>query len=313
MREAMKILLGIDGSEYSRAAVEEAARMPWPEGSVVKFVSVAEIPVAVTPLSMSIPPLSFPEWNRIFEERALALTTQAMAQFVEIAGSRTETTAKTLRGDPKTAILDEAEHWGADLIMVGTHGYNAMERLWLGSVSRAVAAHSKCSVQIVRRRKAQDASRQAMKILLAVDGSESSDAAVEEIAGRPWPRGTEVNVVFVLYLPFTPTPETRALPESYYSQLEKAGREQAESAIMRAVSRIRESNSEREIPLTLTSEVILGHPEERIIGKAKEWGADLVVVGTHVKRGVERFLLRSVSQAVAYHAPCSVEIVCKKV
>jgi nucleotide-binding universal stress UspA family protein len=119
-------------------------------------------------------------------------------------------------------------------------------------------------------------------------------------------------VISVLYLPFTPTPETRALPESYYSQLEKAGREQAESAINRALSRIRESNGERETPLALTSEVILGHPEVRIIEKAKEWEADLVMLGTHVKRGFERFLLRSVSQAVAYHAPCSVEIVCKK-
>jgi nucleotide-binding universal stress UspA family protein len=308
----MKILLAVDGSDYSRAAVEEAARTPWPEGSVVRFVSVTEIPVAVTPLSMSKPPLSFPEWKRVLEERALAHATQAMAQFVEIAGSQTETTAQTLSGDPKTAILDEAEHWGADLIIVGTHGYNALERIWLGSVSRAVAAHSKCSVEIVRRRKAQDASRQTIKILLAIDGSESSDTAVEEIAGRPWPRGAEVNVISVLYLPFTPTPETRALPESYYSQLEKAGREQAESAINRALSRIRESNPERETPLTLTSEVILGHPEERIIERAMEWEADLVMLGTHVKRGFERFLLRSVSQAVAYHAPCSVGIVCKK-
>jgi hypothetical protein len=68
----MKILLAIDGSEYSRATVEEAARTPWPEGSVVSFVSVAEIPVAVTPLSMSKPSLSFPEWIRILEERSLA-------------------------------------------------------------------------------------------------------------------------------------------------------------------------------------------------------------------------------------------------
>jgi nucleotide-binding universal stress UspA family protein len=148
-----------------------------------------------------------------------------------------------------------------------------------------------------------------MKILLAVDGSESSDAAIEEIASRPWPRGSEVTVIFVLNLPFPPNAETWAMPESYYSLLEKAGHEQAESAINRAITLLRESNREREIPITLASEVIIGHAEEKIIKKAEEWGADLVVLGSHGKRGFERFLLGSVSQAVAYHAPCSIEIV----
>jgi nucleotide-binding universal stress UspA family protein len=308
----MRILLAVDGSEYSLAAVEDAARTPWPEGSVVRIVSVAETPASVAPGAVPEPSASFKEWDMILEERALAHITQAMARFGEIAGSQTETTAKTLKGDPKAAILDEAERWAADLIIVGTHGYNALERIWLGAVSRAVASRAKCSVEIVRRRKTRDAGRRAIKILLAVDGSESSDAAIEEIAGRPWPRRSEVIIISIVHLPFTPTPETWALPESYYSQLERAGREQAESAIDRAVTRLRESNAEREVPLTLMNEVILGHAEERIIETANEWGADLVVLGSHGRRGFERFLLGSVSQAVAYHAPCSVEIVRKK-
>jgi nucleotide-binding universal stress UspA family protein len=309
MRKAMKILLAVDGSEYSLAAVEEAARTPWPEGSVVRIVSVAEMPTPVAPWAMPLPSASFSEWDKFFEEQAVERITRAMAKYGEIAGTKSEARAKTLKGDPKTTILDEAERWGADLIILGTHGYNALERIWLGSVSRAVASHSKCSVEIVRRRKVQNLSGQAMKILLAVDGSESSGAAIEEIAGRPWPRGSEVAVIFVLNLPFTPNPEIWSMPESYYSLLEKAGHEQAESAIKDAMSRLLESNSEREIPITLTSEVIIGHAEEKIIKKAEEWGADLVVLGSHGKRGFERFLLGSVSQVVAYHAPCSVEIV----
>jgi len=62
------------------------------------------------------------------------------------------------------------------LVIVGTHGYSAVERLWLGSVSRAVASHAKCSVEIARLRKAQGADGKAMRILLAVDGSEFGDA-----------------------------------------------------------------------------------------------------------------------------------------
>jgi nucleotide-binding universal stress UspA family protein len=153
--------------------------------------------------------------------------------------------------------------------------------------------------------------RKAMKILLAVDGSEFGDAAVEEIANRPWPSRSEVHVISVIRLPFTPTPETRSLPDSYYSQLEKAERERAESAINRAVARLRESDAERETPLTLTSEVFVGRPAETIIDTAKKWGADLVALGSHGYSGFTRFLLGSVSFAVASHAPCSVEVVRK--
>ena len=53
-------------------------------------------------------------------------------------------------GHPKDTILDEAERWGADLIVVGSHGYGAIKRLFLGSVSLAVATNAACSVEIVR-------------------------------------------------------------------------------------------------------------------------------------------------------------------
>jgi nucleotide-binding universal stress UspA family protein len=311
MRKAMKILLAVDGSECGLAAVEETARTPWPEDSVVKIVSVAELPMAAS--EWTIPGTSFEDLEQVFDERAVAIVTQALARFGEITNAKTEATSKTLDGDPKTAILDEAESWGADLIVVGTHSYNALKRFWLGSVSRAVASHAKCSVQIVRCREGRGDDANGMKILLAVDGSEFSDAAVDEIANRPWPPGTQVHVISVVHLPFTPSPETYSLPESYYFKLEKAGLEQAESAINRAILQLRSGNSERERPLTITSEIIVGHPEETIIEASKKYAADLIALGSHGYRGFRRFLLGSVSQAVASHAPCSVEIVRPKV
>jgi nucleotide-binding universal stress UspA family protein len=258
-----------------------------------------------------MPTGSYEEWERIFEERSVENTARAMARFGEIGGAQTEIVAKTLKGDPKIAILDEAERWGADLIFVGTHGYNALERLWLGSVSRAVASHAKCSVEIARRRKARGAGGKSMRVLIAVDGSEFGDAAVEEIADRPWPPGSEARVISVIRLPFTPSPETLALPDSYYSQLERSERERAGSAVNRAIARLREGAVERGALLTLTSEVVVGHPAETIIETAEKWGADLVALGSHGYRGFKRFLLGSVSYAVASHAPCSVEVVRK--
>lgn len=309
MKKAMKILLAVDGSEYSLAAVEEAARTPWPAGSVVRITSVAETPLPAPLLMAPISSGTYVELERILEERAVAQITQAMARFGEIAGAQIEATAKTLKGDPKAAILDEAEHWKPNLIIVGTHGYNAFERLWLGSVSRSVLSRARCSVEIVRRPPAEIPIKGAKKILLAVDGSECSAAAVEEIANRPWPAGSEVHVISVIQLPFVPTTETWALSESEYTRLERVEREQGERVVDGAISRLRQSNTEREIPLTLTSEVLLGHPEETIIETAKTWNTDLVVLGSHGYRGFKRFLLGSVSQAVVSHAPCSVEIV----
>ncbi|MGE0130620.1 MAG: universal stress protein [Blastocatellales bacterium] len=308
----MKILLAVDGSESSMAAVDEAARTPWPEGSKVRIVTVAEIPLPTMPWTMPVPGGTYEEFERMFEERSMESATKAAARFGEIAGSKIDVITKTLKGDPKKAILDDAEHWGADLIVVGTHGYNALQRFWLGSVSRAVVSNAKCSVQVVRRREGQSVGEKGMRILIAVDGSAPSGAAVEEIASRPWSAGSEVRVISAVHLPFTPTPETWALPESYYSTVGKIAREQADLAVNSAITRLLESNTAREIPMTLSEEVIVGHAEEVIIEDAKKWGADLIAVGSHGYSGFERFLLGSVSQAVASHAPCSVEIVREK-
>ena len=79
--------------------------------------------------------------------------------------------------------------------------------------------------------------------------------------------------------------------------------------LRRSEEAIRAGNVGRRVPLTVSSEAILGHAEEAILAAAREWQADLILLGSHGHRAWERFLLGSVSQAVAWHAHCSVEIV----
>ncbi len=292
----MNILLAVDGSECSLVAVEDIAHAQWPEGSIVRVVSVAEI------RSLTLPE----DWEELFESRSIANIAKAVARFGEIAGSRIEITTKTLRGDPKSAILDEAEHWKADLLVVGSHGYNALSRLWLGSVSRAIATHAKCSVRISRSHLRTEP-RGRTRVLIAVDGSPGSDAAVAAAANRPWPPGSEVHVVSAIQLPFVPTAEVWALPEGYYERLEREARDQSDAAVKSALSVLDQTS--KDTPVTLSSETIVGHPDEVIVGTAKARGTDLIFLGSHGYRGIERFLLGSVSYAVAFHAPCSVEIV----
>lgn len=307
----MKVLLAVDGSPFSLAAVDEAARMPWPKGTDVKIISAVEMPTPVVVGTLPMPDNYYAEWEKALDDQAVANTARAVARFYANGGTEISVAATTIKGDPKMAILEEAEHWGADLLIVGTHGYNAFERFWLGSVSRAIASHAHCSVQIVRQAKNADQlnGQKAMRVLLAVDGSDCGNLAVDEIAERPWPAGSEVCVLSAIHLPMTPTPETWALPDNYYAQVEKDGRIYAEEVTGKAIAQLKESNGWRQVPLTLTSKAIVGHAEEVIINTAKEWNADLIVLGSHGYRGFRKFLLGSVSQAVASHANCSVEIV----
>ncbi len=145
-----------------------------------------------------------------------------------------------------------------------------------------------------------------MKILLAVDGSPFSDAAVESVSRRPWPDGSEIRIISVVEPPVMPTSETWTLPENYYNELIKAGEEQARKALEVAASRI--SSSATTAPV-VTAEIIHGYPKHAIVEEADRWGADLIVLGSHGYRGLTRLLLGSVSQAVASQANCSVEIV----
>jgi nucleotide-binding universal stress UspA family protein len=79
---------------------------------------------------------------------------------------------------------------------------------------------------------------------------------------------------------------------------------QASEAIERAMAILRDGGE-----FEITMEIVEGSPKRVILDEAERWGADLIVVGSHGRRGLQRFLLGSVSQAVALHAPCSVEIV----
>ena len=63
-----------------------------------------------------------------------------------------------------------------------------------------------------------------MKILIGVDGSEYSDAALDEVSQRTWPKGSQILVVHAFEMPVAPTPEVWTLPPDYYEQLDRAVR-----------------------------------------------------------------------------------------
>lgn len=147
-----------------------------------------------------------------------------------------------------------------------------------------------------------------MKILLAVDGSVFSDAALDEVAYRPWPAGTEVKLITAAEIPLTVGAEPWAAAPVYFEQLEVAIRDSSLALVERAISRLK---ANPEMALKITSEVIQGSPSEVIVNEAEDWGADLIVMGSRGLGAWSRLVLGSVSNAVVHHAKCSVEIVRK--
>jgi nucleotide-binding universal stress UspA family protein len=148
----MKILLAIDGSSCSDAAIRDVANKPWPAGSEVKIVSVVE-PALLPAVETWVPPKNYIEaLEKAGDDQARTIVNNAAAQVREEQGSKLRVSTEIVRGNPKHAIIDEADACESDLIVVGSHGYRGLTKLWLGSVSQAVALRAKCSVEIVRNR-----------------------------------------------------------------------------------------------------------------------------------------------------------------
>jgi len=142
-----------------------------------------------------------------------------------------------------------------------------------------------------------------MKILLAIDDSEFSKAAVQSVVTRSWSPDTEVRVLHVVEPPSLLLGREMTGYDPEFETVWKALREQAKVLVTKATDVLRKSG------LNATTVLIEGDPKSQIIDVAKEWPADLIVVGSHGRKGLSRFLIGSVAEAVVHHAHCSVEIV----
>lgn len=149
----MKILLATDGSAFGEEAVREVARRPWPAGSEVLVVYVVETTPQPAPEMWAGSYEDYfgelNQWKRAQARQALDSATRILDARVD---KKLRVTTEVLEGQPKRRIPDEAESWGADLVVLGSHGYGLLDRMLLGSVSHAAASRSRCSVLIVRRR-----------------------------------------------------------------------------------------------------------------------------------------------------------------
>ena len=147
----MKILLAVDGSACSDAAVEEVAKRPWPSQSELKVITAAETPVMVGMEPWAASPEYFAQLDKSVRDAARGVIESALVKLKTTEDKTLGITGKIIQGSPKQVIVEEAESWGADLIVMGSRGLGTWNRLLLGSVSNSVGHHANCSVEIVRR------------------------------------------------------------------------------------------------------------------------------------------------------------------
>jgi nucleotide-binding universal stress UspA family protein len=143
-----------------------------------------------------------------------------------------------------------------------------------------------------------------MRILVAYDGAPASEAALDEVIRRPWPEGTKVRLVTAVERPLPAPPPDGAVYGPLVEKMRSALREEAYRRIQRALEKFGARPE-----LEMSYELRDGNPKHALLDAIREWGADLVITGSHGATGLARLFLGSVSHALVTHAPCSVEVV----
>lgn len=294
----MKILLAMDTSPASQIALEQVVARPWPLGTTLEILTVVE-------------PSHLWTTSEVAEEAKRRADETVQRGVEKLRASGWETTGVVVSGDPKTVILDRAESTGADFVMVGSHGASALTRFLLGNVAAAVLRYAPCSVEVVRATVRQKRNQSGTRVLLATDGSKGSQLAAHSIAERGFPAGAEIRILSVVELVF-PVAQTFNEPIFVDSALMESFRTEAAKRSKDGVATAAQILSGHGLTVSESISALGESPKAVILDEASRWGADLIVLGSHGNRGLDRFLLGSVSEAVALHAACSVAVIRKR-
>jgi len=290
----MRVLIATDFSSHAEDALALVAGLQIPVGSAVRIVHVVEpFPAinAFAPTSM----ITLAENEReitaeldrkiaLFRDRGLVVQTALVI------------------GRPADMIVDEAQRFHADLVVVGSRGRRRIVATLLGSVSAEVVDRAPCPVLVAR-------GRALTRLVLAEDGSETAAAGADLVTSVPALRALPVHVVSVVDAPFPFTaansdagPSMHAAIQAYYDSL---------PSLREGTTRIANDRSAKlsAAGVEATADMREGDAADELIAAAAASHADGIVIGSHGRTGVSRLFLGSVARTVLFNAPCSVLIV----
>ena len=288
----MKVLVAVDSITTLDIIINEMSARSWPSGTEARVLSIvddADVPLK----AWGEQGYGVSAIQREMHGRGEQISALAVERLRKIG---IPSQVVIMRGNPEFLISFAARKWPADLILIRAHNRQDFRNRLLGSVAKSVVESAPCSVEVVRADEIYSSHDKCnFRILLATDGSNASLTAAQVVAQTNWPKSTEVKVVSVV------NPVTYSLEEIGVWRDKRTDR--AHRAIGQAVQVLKNA------PLKITGEVIADRIARGIVDRARSWDADLIVLGTHDRRGLKRFFLSSVSAMVATGAHCSVRVV----
>jgi nucleotide-binding universal stress UspA family protein len=281
------VVLGVDGSEAGRPAVEWAARFAATRHRPLRVVYVHPVQALATSVAPGVLPVAPEEWRPAFER----LVADVVERARQAGGDDLEVTGYVAEGYPAGVLIDEAA--AAGLLVVGSRGLGGFAGLVVGSVGIQVAAHATSPVVIVPG----DATPTATNgpVVVGVDGSELSLAAVGFAFEEASFRGTDLVAVGAWTVP------TGLDLAPVQTDVAEFGAD-ADRALAESLAGFQE----RYPDVTVHRQVTLGSPAQVLLDAAK--GAQLLVVGSRGRGGFTGMLLGSVSQTLLHHAEIPVAI-----
>jgi len=304
----MKVLLAIDCLPCSHPELAMVVSRGWPPGTIIRFVTAINRTESISEFFVKDPSDSWAaEQERVVQAR------RALAAAIGGATARLLPAVlleeHVLLGHVKEELLRFAEDWRADLIVIGANAKVRPGLPFLGNVAQSVLQHSYCPVHIARLKNADVAPEHQppiSNILVAVDHSPHSNATVDWVLRQGWIPPYRVKLL-------------TALPE-VAEQISKEKNAEKASKLVKEQQELKSRVDERLKACALGMEArmgaglveyesIEGPPADVILQAAHDWPADLIVIGSHGRSAITRFLLGTVSQSVAINAPCPVEVI----
>ncbi len=285
------VALAMDGSEHAMAALRWIESLPLPKSCTIAVLSV------LIPRNAQ----HFARLDKLLEQTRLRL---------EQFGHRVET--HLLSGYPADQIVQFSEERQPDLIVMGATGLRSTLGILLGGVAQQVVEYASCPVLIVRAPHTQ-----ARRVLIAIDGSESSRWALRHLQACPIPGEAQIVVVHVLPPEITPEALIHSWPYGMETMPPLPTPDIEESLAKRAQEEEQQGQALLEETLAELSKMGIvaegmlkrGDAATEIIQVAKEKESDLIVAGSRGLNPIRSWLLGSVSRKLLHYAPCSVLVV----
>ncbi len=276
------ILVPVDGSKFSEAALPPAVRMARRMGARLEIVTVHE----------PIPTLDYEVWERQSREWSGRYLDDLVARITK--DGDVPVTSQVLTGSAADAIEEEVARLGADLVVMASHGRGAFSRVWLGSTSDQLVR--RCTVPVLLVKPGEDADHADHPfehMLVPMDGTELSEKVLECAMDIGHADGVKYTLVRVF--PYPAEFATAYLPHTV--QLNAAvfeeGKQEAEAYIQAKANALRKAGHE------VTSRLLTdASPAAGILRAAEEVGADIVAMSTHGRGGLNRLMLGSVTDKV---------------